>query len=232
VKVLVIEDSEEVVENLSICLKMAWSQVNIIATADGGKGVDLVETESPDIVILDLELPDTDGFKVLEQIRSFSDVPIIILTAREAEMDRAKSVEMGADDYITTPLGCIELMTKVKAILRRATMPQLAENHRSMFISGNLMINFATHEVFVSGQPVKLTPTEYNLLCNLVRNEGKVVSRRFLLEKTWGSDYIEDTSSLKKYIYRLRVKLKDSQNPQPMLRTERGVGYKFIRPGS
>jgi len=172
--VLLIEDREEVAENVSLCLNLAWSQVNIIATADGGKGVDLVETESPDMVILDLELPDTDGFKMLEQIRSFSDVPIIILTAKEAEMDKVKALETGADDYITIPFQPIDLIARVKAVLRRAAMPQLAENHPSMFISGNLEINFATHDVFVSGEPVNLTPTEYNLLCNLVRNEGKV----------------------------------------------------------
>jgi len=227
--VLLIEDRKEIAENVCLCLKLAWSQINIIATADGGKGADLVETESPDMVILDLELPDTDGFKVLEQIHSFSDVPTIILTAREAEMDKVKGLEMGADDYITIPFNCIDLIARVKAVLRRTTMPQLAENHTSIFISGNLEINFATHDVFVSGEPVNLTPTEYNLLCNLVRNAGKVLSHRFLLQKTWGSDCIEDTSSLKKYIYRLRVKLKDNQSQQPMLVTQRGIGYRFVR---
>jgi len=228
VTVLVIEDNEQVADNISVCLRLAWSQANINTTADGNKGVDLVETESPDIVILDLELPGIDGFKVMEQIRSFSDVPIIILTAREAEMDKAKGLETGADDYITIPFNCIDLIARVKAVLRRATMPHLVENHSSMFITGNLTINFATHDVLVSGEPVNLTPTEYNLLCNLVRNAGKVLSCRFLLEKTWGSDYIDDTSSLKKYIYRLRVKLGDNQNPHPLLVTQRGIGYMFV----
>lgn len=227
-KVLVIEDNEEVMENLSLCLGLVWPQVNIIATYEGGNGVDLVETESPDIVILDLELPDIDGFKVLEQLRSFSDVPIIILTAREAEMDEARGLEMGADDYITRPFSPIDLMARVKAVLRRASVHQLEDNSYSIFTSGNLTIEFATHDVFVSGEPVKLTPIEYNLLCNLVRNAGQVLSRRFLLEKTWGLDYIDDTTSLKKYIYRLRVKLGDNQSSQPMLVTQRGIGYKFV----
>jgi len=230
VKVLVIQNREEVVEEISVYLRLAWSNIEVTSTAEGGEGIELVEAESPDIVILDLELADVDGFKVVKEIRAFSDVPIIILTARQAEVDRAKSVEMGADEYITIPFSGINLMTTVKGILRRSTMPQFSEDRSSTFTSGNLTINFATHDVFVSGELVKLSPTEYNLLCNLVRNAGKVLSHRFLLAKTWGSDYTDDIPSLKKYIYRLRSKLKDEQNPQPMLVTQRGVGYKFIRP--
>lgn len=229
-KILIIQGKEEVVEEISVYLRLAWSQVDIHATTEGGKGIDLVEAESPDLVILDLELPDTDGLKVLKEIRAFSDVPIIVITARQVEADEAKSVEMGADEYITIPFKPIDLMAKVKAVLRRATMPQLRENHTSIFTSGNLTINFATHDVFVSGEPVKLTPTEYNLLCNLVRNEGRVLSHRFLLEKTWGSDYSDNITDLKVWMYRLRTKLKNSHSAQPMLRTQRGVGYKFIRP--
>ena len=165
-KVLVIEDKQEIAENISVCLELAWSQVDIAATAKGGGGIDLAETESPDIVILDLELPDTDGFKVLRQIRSFSDVPIIILTAREAEMDKARALEMGADDYSARPFSPVDLIARVKAVLRRTTMPQLRVNHSLTFTCGSLTINFATHDVFVSGEAVKLTPTEYNLLCN------------------------------------------------------------------
>ena len=229
-KVLVIQNREEVVEEISVYLRLAWSNIEITSTAEGGKGIEVVETESPDIVILGLALADMDGFKMLKEIRAFSDVPIIILTARQAEVDRAKSVEMGADEYITIPFSGINLMTTVKGILRRSTMPQFSEDRSSTFTSGNLTINFATHDVFVYGELVKLSPTEYNLLCNLVRNAGKVLSHRFLLAKTWGSDYTDDIPSLKKYIYRLRSKLKDEQNPQPMLVIQRGVGYKFIRP--
>lgn len=229
-KALVIKDDEEVAEEISACLKLFWSQVDIITSDQGSKGIDLVEIESPDIVILDLELADMDGFKVLKEIRSFSNVPIIVLSAKEAEMDKIMALEMGADNYIARPFSPVDLMAAVKAVLRRATMPELRVNHSSTFVSGNLTINFATHDVLVSGEPVNLTPTEYNLLCNLVRNVGKVLSHRFLLEKTWGPDYTDDISYLKVWVYRLRSKLKDKENSQPMLRTQRGVGYKFIRP--
>ncbi len=230
VKVLVIEDKEEVAENVATCLNVAWSQVDVVVVAEPDRGIDLAESQSPDVVILDLELGGTGSFKVLKQLRSFSDVPIILLTAKEAEMDKVKGLEMGADDYINLPFSAIELIARMKAVLRRATMPQLRDDYRSTFVSGNLKVNFATREVFVSEEPVKLTPIEYELLCNLIRNEGRVLSHRFLLEKTWGSNYIDDISYLKKYIYRLRIKLKDNQSPKPMLVTQRGVGYKFLKP--
>ena len=229
-KLLIIQGREEVVEDISLYLKLAYSNIEVTATAEGGKGIELVETESPGVVILDLELPDTDGFRVLKEIRAFSDVPIIVLTARKGEVDEGKSVDMGADSYITIPFNPINLMTTVKGILRRSNMSRFSDDHSSTFSSGNLTIDFASHEVFVSRELVKLTFTEYNLLCNLVRNQGRVLSHRFLLEKTWGLDRTDDLSALKKYIYRLRVKLKDNQTPQQMLITERGVGYKFIRP--
>jgi DNA-binding response OmpR family regulator len=231
VKVLVIEDKEEVVENVATCLNVAWSQVAVVVAAEPDKGIDLAESQSPDVVILDLELGGTDSFKVLKQIRSFSDVPIILLAAREAEMmDKVRGLEMGADDYINMPFSAIVLIARMKAVLRRATMPQFRDDYRSTFVSGSLKVNFATREVFVSEESVKLTPIEYELLCNLIRNEGRVLSHRFLLEKTWGSDYIDDIGYLKKYIYRLRIKLKDNQSPKPMLVTQRGVGYKFLKP--
>jgi len=170
-----------------------------------------------------------EPFDVLTQIRSFSDVPIIVLSARQAEMDKVKALEMGADDYITKPFGPIDLLARVKALLRRAGMPQLKQGNSSRFANSNLTINFATRDVLVSGNPVKLTPIEYNLLCNLVRNEGMVISHRSLLEKTWGSGYTDDISFLKKYIYRLRVKLNDNDPSRRMLATVRGIGYRFVR---
>lgn len=228
-KVLVIEDNQEVVDNLCLCLRLVWPQVNTIAIAEAAKGIELVEAESPDIVILSLELPDMDGFDVLTQVRSFSDVPIIVLSVRQAETDKAKALETGADDYITKPFSPIDLLARVKAVLRRGGMPQLKQGNASPFVTANLTINFATRDVLVSGNPVKLTPIEYNLLCNLVRNEGRVISHRCLLEKTWGSSYIDDINFLKKYIYRLRVKLNDSNPSRQMLVTVRGMGYKFVR---
>lgn len=228
-KVLVIEDNQEVVDSLCLCLKLVWPQVNTIATAEATKGIELVEAESPDIVILSLELPDMDGFDVLTQVRSFCNVPIIVLSVRQAETDKAKALETGADDYIVKPFSPIDLLARVRAVLRRAGMPQPKQGDASLFVSANLTINFATHDVLVSGNRVKLTPIEYSLLCNLVRNEGRVISHRSLLEKTWGSGYTDDINFLKKYIYRLRLKLNDHDSSRPMLVNVRGTGYKFVR---
>jgi two-component system KDP operon response regulator KdpE len=229
-RVLVIEDNSEIAENISLCISLAWSEASVILADDGDKGIELIETESPDVVILNLELRGADSFRVLEEIRVFSDVAIIVLDSKATEMDKVKGLEMGADDYVNIPFSPIDLIARMKAVLRRATIPQLRDSHRSTFVSGNLTVNFATRDVFVSGELVRLTPIEYELLCNLIRNEGKVLSHRFLLEKTWGSDYSDDVGSLKKYIYRLRVKLKDHENTQPMLLTHRGIGYKFLKP--
>jgi DNA-binding response OmpR family regulator len=228
VKALVIEDSREIVEAVSLCFEFRWPGVAVVSTAKGSEGVELVETESPDVVILDLGLPDISGFEVLRQIRSFSDVPVIILTVRGEETDKVKGLELGADDYIVKPFSHLELLSRVKAVLRRAYMPQLRGDERP-FVSDRLVIDFASREITVDKKPVKLTPTEYNLLCHLVRNEGTVLSQQTLLDKVGGAEFLE-ASYVKKYIQRLRGKLEDDPSNPKMLLTERGIGYKFVRP--
>jgi two-component system KDP operon response regulator KdpE len=228
-KVLLIEDNPQVAEAVSLCFEMRWPDTKLISTAKGTKGLILAETESPDVIILDLGLPDIDGFQVLRDIRSFSDVPVIILTARAEEIDKVRGLELGADDYIAKPFSHIELLARIKAVLRRAHMPEL-KGEEKPFISRRLTVDFVARQVTVDGKPVKLTPTEYNLLRYLVRNEGKVLSHRALLEKIWGEEYTDATDFLKVYIQRLRDKLEVAPSQPKMLITERGVGYKFVRP--
>jgi two-component system KDP operon response regulator KdpE len=200
-----------------------------MSTAEGATGVDIVEAESPDLVIMDPNLPDVDGFDVVTQIRGFSDVPLILLSTRDGEIEKARGLELGADDYIIKPFNPIDLLARVRAVLRRSHMPQL-KNGAASFVSNGLSIDFATRQVMVHGEPVSLTPIEYNLLAYLVRNEGKVLPHRALLEKVWGPECTGDTAFLKKYVYRLRIKLHDdSRNPR-MLLTERGIGYRFAKP--
>jgi two-component system response regulator VicR len=228
-KILIIEDNPQVIEAISLCFELRWPEVVLTSATNGNKGVEMVELELPDIVILDLGLPDIDGFTVLRDIRSFSNVPIIILTVKDNEIDKVKGLELGADDYIVKPFNHAELLARIKAVLRRTTMPQL-KDAEEIIISPELKIDFATHCLYQKGQTIKLTPIESNLLYHLTRNEGKTLSHRFLLEKIWGEEYSDATEYLKVYIQRLRNKLEDDPSQPQMLTTERGLGYKFTKP--
>ena len=230
-KVMIIEDAVEIVEAVSLCFELRWPGVEVISTTEGKRGVALAKTELLDIIMLDIGLPDIDGFEVLKSIRSFSSVPIIIVTVRGEEIDRVKGLELGADDYVTKPFNHMELLARIQAVLRRTRMPEVTTMEKS-FRSPRLTIDFITQTVSVDGQPVKLTPTEYNLLHYLVMNAGTTLTHRALLEKVWGEDYVDSPEYLKVYIQRLRNKLeKTPANPQ-LLVSQRGVGYQFVRPPS
>jgi DNA-binding response OmpR family regulator len=152
-------------------------------------------------------------------------VPIIIETVEDREADRVRGLELGADDYITKPFSYMELLARVKAVLRRSQMVEFKSGEAN-FVSGNLVINFATREIRLGGKVVKLTPIEYKILYILVRNKGQVVTQRKLMQQVWGEDYIENTDYLRAYIRRLRDKLQD--DPPRMILTEHGVGYRFV----
>jgi DNA-binding response OmpR family regulator len=230
-KILVIEDAPDIVETISLCFELRWPGVDVISTSEGEKGITLAETESPDIIILDLGLPDMDGIDVLRDIRAFSNVPILIVTVRNDEIDKVKGLELGADDYITKPFSHIELLARIQAVLRRTSMPELKDSEE-LFRSPRLTIDFNTRTVTIDERPVKLTPTEYNLLRYLVLNEGNILTHRALLEEAWGKEYIDSPEYLKVYVQRLRNKLEeDPSNPQLII-SERGIGYKFVRPSS
>ena len=140
-----------------------------------------------------------DGFEVLKQVRHFSSVPVIILTVREDELDKVRGLEEGADDYITKPFSPLDLLARVKAVLRRSHLPELKEDNIPPLVAGPLTINFASREVFINGTMIHLTPNEFDLLSHLARNEGKVLTHRSLLNAVWGSEFI-DVSTLKKYV--------------------------------
>lgn len=226
-KVLVIEDNQQVVRDVSFCLRVRYPEVVVVSVAEGQKGIEMVETESPDLVMVDSSLADMDTLDLVSKIRDFSDVPLIILSEAETDMDRARGLEAGVDEYVTKPLSPIEFLARVRALLRR-TQRLGFKPERLISISGELTINFTTHEVLLSGKLVKLTPIEYQVLSELVRNEGRVLTHRTLVEKVWGSDYVTDSSLVKKYIYRLRSKLEPDASKPQMLLTERGIGYKLV----
>jgi len=227
-KVLVIEDDVQIVRDISFCLQVRYPEVIVVSVAEGPKGIEMVETESPDLVMVDSSLPDIDTLDLVSKIREFSDVGLIILYEAETDIERARGLEAGADEYVIKPFSPIEFLAKVRALLRR--IQGVSFKRESLVSIGELIINFSTHEVFLSGKQVKLTPIEYQLLSELVRNNGRVLTHSTLLEKIWGPEYVKDSSFVKKYIYRLRSKLEPDASKPQMLLTERGLGYKFIKP--
>lgn len=233
-KVLIIEDDPATVEMVSLAFEFRWPGSILLSSDKGDKGAELVERESPDIVILDLGLPDIDGMKVLREIRQFSDVPVIILTARTEDGAIVQGLELGADDYVTKPFDSMVLLARVKSILGRIRMPQLrGTQSRVSRERDGLVIDLAARQVSVNGTPVALTATEWTLLSELMRNEGRVATQERLAEKLWGESALEMeiSSTIRSYIARLRSKLGDNpENPRIIL-TERGSGYRFVRPG-
>lgn len=226
-KVLVIEDAPDVVEAIRLGFALQWREVDVLGAERGEEGVDMVESERPDLVLLDIGLPDIDGYEVLREVRAFSDVPVIMLTARDDTFDKVKGLELGADDYVTKPFDHLELLARIRAVLRRLDMPA-PRSRAPSFRSRDLEIHFDTREVRVRGEPVDLTPTEYKLLYHLVRNAGRVLTHGTLLAKVWGREYIDEVDYLRVYIRRLRDKLDDEPEHPRYIETERGLGYRFI----
>ncbi len=229
-KVLVVDDAAEVIEAVTISFTLQWRETEVIGVDNGEAALDLVEQERPDVVLFDIAMPGMNGFEVLREIRAFSDVPVIMLTAKDGVLDKVKGLELGADDYVTKPFDHLELLARVKALLRRLDMPQPTSRAPS-FRSGDLEVDFAAHEVRLRGQPVPLTATEYKLLYHLVRNAGRVLRHETLLAKVWGREYVDEVDYLRVYIRRLRRKLEpDPERPVQIL-TERGLGYRFRADG-
>jgi len=227
-KILIVEDEERLINDISFCVNVRYPDSTIISARKGAEGLEMIENESPDLVMAASSLPDTSALKLIGKIRQFSDVPILVLTEGETDIDRAMVLEAGADDYIRKPFSPIELIARVKALLRRTQ--GLGYKQDQTFTSGLLTINFGTREVSLDGKRVRLTPREYALLSELSRNEGRVLTHRVLLEKVWGPEYNTEYNFVKKYIYRLRHKLEPEPDNPRMLLSERGVGYRFVKP--
>ncbi|MDD5093409.1 MAG: response regulator transcription factor [Dehalococcoidia bacterium] len=230
-KLLIIEDDPEIIESLSLCFELRWpDKVEFLSASKGLEGIDLVEKHAPDVVILDIGLPDVDGLQVCRGIRTFSGVPIVILTANDTEFSKARAMDLGADDYITKPFSQADLMERVKRVLSNGKKRQDMEAEKAVVIGG-LRIDVAVHEVTLDGQEVRLTPTEYVLLDLLVRNAGRVIPCRILLEEgRWGS-YVDSMEFLKVFAGCLRTKLGDDPNA-PQIIVAEGEGYKFANPSS
>ncbi len=198
----------------------------ILTAADGAQTLDAVERELPELVILDIMMPKLDGFEVCRRLREWTQTPIIMLSARGEMNDKVTCLNLGADDYITKPFGASELLARIRAILRRSEARSTRATP-SIFSSGNLKINFAQRRVTVNGREIKLTPTEYNLLQELVLNAGKVLTHTHILNRVWGPEYGTEKEYLRVFIQRLRAKLENNPaNPKNII-TVPAVGYQF-----
>lgn len=224
-KILVVDDEERMVR--FIRLNLEYDGFKVVEAFNGQQAINKIRSTLPDLVLLDVMMPDLDGFEVLKIIRETSTVPVIMLTAKGEEDDRIHGLELGADDYMTKPFSPRELVSRAKAVLRRTEMTSGA-THGIIDVDDRLKIDFDRREVWVEGKLVKLRPTEYRLLYHLVQNAGWVITHDQILAKVWGYEYQDEPHYVRLYINYLRKKLEeDPANPKYIL-TERGVGYRFV----
>ncbi len=222
-RILIVDDEPDVRRAVRLTIQLQEPEWEVLEAENGEAGLLKVEQEHPDLVLLDLIMPGMNGFETLEQIRLFSDVPVIILTVRDDELDKVRGLELGADDYIVKPFGHLELMARMRSVLRRVE-GSVARHEPPVEIDG-LRIDFDRRQVTLHGQVVPMTATEYHLLEILARNAGRVVPYQTLLNRVWGRYAVDSNNYLKVYIHRLRQKLeKDPTHPR-YIRTVRGQGY-------
>jgi DNA-binding response OmpR family regulator len=226
-KLLIADDDADLLEALTLSFTLQLKDCTLLTARSGSEALRIFNIQGADAIILDLGLPDIDGYEVCRRLRERSEVPILMLSARDQELDKVRGFEMGADDYITKPFGQLELLARIKAALRRRQLSP--EAGIPNFVNGWLTINYLTHEVTVRNHPVRLSPIEYNLLAQLARNIGRVMTHKHLLATVWGEEYIDEVDYLKVHIRHVRGKVeKEPANPQLIL-TERGLGYRMAK---
>lgn len=223
-KIMVVEDEPAIIEALEYGLSAEG--FDVVAAADGKKSLELFDRERPDLVLLDLMLPGMTGTEVCKQLRATSAVPIIMLTARDSEVDKVVGLELGADDYLTKPFSMRELAARVRAVLRRGADWDVPDMGAPLEVR-DVRIDPERHEVGVRGEMVDLPPKEFALLELLVRNAGRVMTRDLIIDRIWGADYVGDTKTLDVHIKRIRGRIEADPRSPKLIVTVRGVGYKF-----
>jgi len=223
-KVLIIDD--DVTLTTVIQLRLEQEGYEVIIANSGVEGLRQAYDAHPDLVILDIMMPGLDGWETCQRLREISDVPIIMLTAKDGEMDMVRGLELGADGYISKPFSTKELLARIQALLRRTRLPS-SPTRPAVYTDGDLVVDFAKHRVTVRGKRVNLTPTEFRLLSCLVRNAGRVIPHEALLAQVWGPEYIGEIQYLKLYIRYLRQKIEEDPSKPQYILTEWGIGYYF-----
>lgn len=221
-KVLVVDDDRQMLRAVTNALSVRGYEVS--TATDGAAALEVLIDESFDLVLLDLGLPTVDGHDVIRRLRSWSDIPVIVLSVRESQDEKAAALDSGADDYVTKPFGTKELLARMRAVLRRAT----PEQTQPVLNFDELEIDLGRKLIKLSGQPVHLTPTEYRLLVAMATSPGKLLTHRLLLQKVWGPGYSTESHYLRLYVRQLRQKLHDDPSRPRWITTEPGVGYRWL----
>jgi DNA-binding response OmpR family regulator len=233
VKLLVCDDDRRVAEIVSVAARIAWPDCEVMIASSGEEAIDLFRKMSPDLAIIDIEVPPPDGFEVCRQIRGLSRAPIIVISGYSSSSDKIKAFGIGVDDYVSKPFDPLELVMRMRALLRR-TSESSRDDVTSIgpdVVMGDFTLNTTTHEVRIKGELVRLTSTEYRLLEEMVRHVGIVLPHDMLLQRVWGDGYADAEHYLKVFVRRLRHKLGDDTREPRYIQTEWGVGYRFVAQG-
>ena len=225
-RVLIVEDEPRLVESISYALELEGYEV--LSAVTGREGVEQARIGNPSVILLDVMLPESSGLDVCRQIRSTSDVPIIMLTARDSEADKVAGLELGADDYVTKPFSMRELMARVRAQIRRSARTGTFAENNEILRGASIEIDVDAHEVRVDGRNVDLRPKEFDLLESLMRRKNRLATRDALIDDVWGPSYFGDTKTLDVHIKRIRQKIEDDPAHPSRVVTVRGLGYKFV----
>jgi DNA-binding response OmpR family regulator len=225
VKILVVDDDPNILHALTVGFRLQWPDSTVVPAADGDAALAAFHANDPDVVLLDVAMPGKSGFEVLEEIRRFSETPVIMVTARGEEAHQVQGLELGADDYVVKPFGHLALVARIRAVLRRSDAQSRTPPD---FVAGDLTVKFATREVTLAGEPVKLTPVEFKVLDHLVRNAGRLVTHETLIRRALGHQDEPSGDYLKVFVSRLRAKIE--VDGRRFIETERGLGYRFVRP--
>ena len=228
-KILVVEDEEGI--RVFLTTRLGRAGYEVVEAVNGLEGLQKFYSDRPDIVILDIAMPEMDGWQTLQRIREVSTVPVLMLTAATQEHEKIRGLDGGADDYITKPFSGDELLARVAAVLRRTGQP-VKELETNVYNDAELSIDFQRHEVFVRGEPVVLSATEFRLLSALTSNEGNVLSQERLLDLVWGQDYEDSLNIVRLYINYLRQKIEIEPSKPKLIETVRGFGYRYRAPNA
>lgn len=225
--ILVVEDNPPVRNLITTTLKA--HEYRFLAAPDGESAILEVTSHNPDIMLLDLGLPDVDGIEIIKKIRTWSNLPIIVISARSEDTDKIEALDAGADDYLTKPFSVEELLARLRVTLRRLSYMQNETPGSSEFVNGQLRIDYAAGCAFLGGTELHLTPIEYKLLCLLAKNVGKVLTHKFITTNIWGSNWENDVASLRVFMATLRKKLESAPDSPQYIQTHIGVGYRMLK---